>query len=312
MARASLYKTAMHKMTNSPIPDTVPTTTEHWENRGLPLFYRQWGDPSLPRVLLIHGGQDHGRMWDWTVARLAEKYCFIVPDLRGHGDSGWVPGGGYDILDMLTDIAALIERLAAQGHGEQFDIVGHSLGGNIALHYSAIRPHRVRRLVAIEGLGPDATRYARITKTPPAERYARAVTRRLGAGRARQPYASVDEAFERVRRAHPLLNDDQVRHFTYHALRETEAGWVWKHDPALTMTFHRPMTPEEGMALFGAITCPTLLLYGEKGFGSDPYNDPRVSAIPTARLEVYEGCGHWLHHDAPDRFSADLDAFLQA
>ena len=105
-------------------------------------------------MLLIHGGRDHCRNWDWVAERFVDDYHIIAPDLRGHGDSAWMTGGSYAHLDYVYDIAQLIHQTQLA----PLTIVSHSLGGSIALTYSGLYPDNVNKLVAIEGLGPSPKR----------------------------------------------------------------------------------------------------------------------------------------------------------
>ena len=116
----------------------------------LRLHYVDWGNPDAPPLILLHGGRDHCRNWDWVAADLRRDYHVIAPDLRGHGDSAWSASGHYTMANYIYDLAQLIhqQKLAP------VTIIAHSLGGNIALRYTGIYPENVRRIVAIEGLGP--------------------------------------------------------------------------------------------------------------------------------------------------------------
>ncbi|MCW5736907.1 MAG: alpha/beta fold hydrolase [Enhydrobacter sp.] len=115
------------------------------------MHYVDWGNPMAPPLLLVHGGRDHCRNWDWVARRLRKDWHVIAPDLRGHGDSQWSPDGNYSMSAFVYDIAQLIhqQKLAP------VTIVAHSLGGNISLRYAGVYPESVRKLVAIEGLGPS-------------------------------------------------------------------------------------------------------------------------------------------------------------
>ena len=126
-----------------------PTSRVFFSQR-LRLHYVDWGNPDAPPLLLLHGGRDHCRNWDWVAAAFRDQYHVICPDLRGHGDSAWSPSGHYGMADYIYDLAQLIhqQKLAP------LSIVAHSLGGNIALRYTGVFPENVRKLVAIEGLGP--------------------------------------------------------------------------------------------------------------------------------------------------------------
>ena len=102
-------------------------------------------------MLLIHGGRDHCRNWDWVAQDLRGDYHIIAPDLRGHGDSQWMLGGNYSMVDYVADIAQLVH----QKQETPITIIGHSLGGSISLQYAGVYPENVVKVVAIEGLGPS-------------------------------------------------------------------------------------------------------------------------------------------------------------
>ena len=111
-----------------------------------------WGNLSAPPLILLHGGRDHCRNWDWVAAALRDRYHIIAPDLRGHGNSAWSASGHYTMANYIYDLAQLIH----QQELAPVAIIAHSLGGNIALRYAGIYPEAVHRLVVIEGLGPGA------------------------------------------------------------------------------------------------------------------------------------------------------------
>ena len=104
-------------------------TSHNYYSQRLRLNYVDWGNPSAPPMILIHGGRDHCRNWDWVAEQFREEYHIIAPDLRGHGDSQWMEGGTYGQLDYVYDIAQLLH----QKDMIPVTIIGHSLGGAIAL-----------------------------------------------------------------------------------------------------------------------------------------------------------------------------------
>ena len=75
-----------------------PTSHIYFSQR-LRLHYVDWGNEDAPPMLLVHGGRDHCRNWDWVAQELKRDYHVIAPDLRGHGDSQWLVGGSYAIID---------------------------------------------------------------------------------------------------------------------------------------------------------------------------------------------------------------------
>ena len=77
-----------------------PTSQVYFSQR-LRLHYVDWGNPSAPPLLLIHGGRDHCRSWDWVAEVLRDQYHVIALDLRGHGDSGWATGSSYPLAEFV-------------------------------------------------------------------------------------------------------------------------------------------------------------------------------------------------------------------
>src|SRR5437879_12750466 len=91
--------------------DSGPGPTSHtYFSQRLRLHYVDWGNPARPPLLLVHGGRDHCRNWDWTAAALRDDWQIIAPDLRGHGDSEWSPDGSYTMAGYIYDLAQLVHQ----------------------------------------------------------------------------------------------------------------------------------------------------------------------------------------------------------
>src|SRR2546430_16857362 len=96
----------------SPMSVTSPGPTSRiFFSQRLRLHYVDWGNAEAPPLLLVHGGRDHCRNWDWLAERLGRDRHIIAPDLRGHGDSQWsedgtymMAGNGYDIDQQGTQL----------------------------------------------------------------------------------------------------------------------------------------------------------------------------------------------------------------
>ncbi len=101
-------------------------TSQSFISQRLRLNYVDWGNPDAPPLVLVHGGRDHCRNWDWVAEDLRRDYHVIAPDLRGHGDSAWSTSGDYSLNAFVYDLAQLIH----QQHLAPCRIVAHSLGGN--------------------------------------------------------------------------------------------------------------------------------------------------------------------------------------
>jgi len=283
-------------------------TSNSFISQRLKLHYVDWGNEAAPPLLLVHGGRDHCRSWDWVAEKLADRYHVIAPDLRGHGDSAWSPDGQYDMDSFVYDLAQLIHQLDLA----PVTIVAHSMGGNVALRYTGLYPDKVRKLVAIEGLGPSPKLLAERAAVPVGERFRKWIEdKRQAAGRIPKRYATLDDALARMMAENGYLTPEQARHLTVQGINRNEDGsWSWKFDNYLNVwpVFDLPQADIE--ALWSAITCPTLLLYGADSWASNPEKDGRIAHFHTARVIEFENAGHWLHHDQFARFMSTLDEFL--
>ena len=289
---------------------TLTGPTSHaFVSQRLRLHYADWGNADAPPLLLVHGGRDHCRSWDWVAERLRDRWHVIAPDLRGHGDSQWSPDGTYDTHGFVYDLAQLVHQLDAG----PVTIVAHSLGGNVALRYTGLYPETVAKLVAIEGLGPSPKVLAERAQTPFAERWRTWIAdKRAAAGRLPKRYATFEDALTRMQAENAYLTAEQARHLTIHGMNRNEDGtWSWKFDNHLNVWPFTDVPQAEIERLWQAITCPTLLLYGADSWASNPEKDGRIAHFRSARVVEFENAGHWLHHDQFDRFMGELEGFLR-
>ena len=275
----------------------------------LKLHFVDWGNPGAPPPILQHGGRDHSRSWDWVARELARDWHVIAPDLRGHGDSAWSPDGDYTSHALVYDFAQLVHTLAA----DQVTIIAHSLGGNIATRFTGLYPDKVRKLVNIEGLGPSPKILAERKDRTPADYLRQWIEdKRKASGRIPRRYASLQAAFTRMKEENSFLSDEQARHLTIHgASRNEDGSWSWKFDNYLNVWPPNDLVQSDVEALWAAITCPVLLLYGADSWASNPENDGRAALFRDARVVEYEKAGHWLHHDQLERFLEEVKEFLK-
>lgn len=283
-------------------------TSHSFISQRLKLHYVDWGNDDAPPLLLVHGGRDHCRSWDWVAERLCDRYHVIAPDLRGHGDSAWSPDGNYDMDAFVYDLAQLIHQLDLA----PVTIVAHSMGGNVALRYTGLYPDNVRKLVAIEGLGPSPKMLADRAAKPVADRFRQWIEdKRQAAGRIPKRYATLDDALARMMAENSYLTPEQARHLTVQGINRNEDGsWSWKFDNYLNVWSGFDMPQDDIASLWTAIACPTLLLYGADSWASNPEKDGRIEHFRTAKVIEFEKAGHWLHHDQFDRFMSTLEEFL--
>jgi pimeloyl-ACP methyl ester carboxylesterase len=284
-----------------------PTSRVYFSQR-LRLHYVDWGNGGAPPMILLHGGQDHCRNWDWVAQRLRHEWHIIAPDLRGHGDSEWSATGSYTMAGYIYDLAQLIDqqRLAP------VTIVAHSLGGNIALRYAGIYPEKVKAVVSIEGLGPSPKALAERAGQTIAERMRKWIDLQHNlAGRLPRRYASIEDAFSRMQAANKHLSPEQARHLTQHGVNQNEDGtFSWKFDNYVRAWPPYDMRVEEVQELWGRIACPALLVYGKESWASNPQEDGRARHFKNARVVSFERAGHWVHHDRLDAFIETVREFL--
>ena len=283
----------------------IGPTSHYFYSQRLKLHYVDWGNANKPALLLLHGGRDHARNWDWVAQDLRGDYRVIAPDLRGHGDSQWVIGGSYSMIDYTLDVAQLLEALKFL----PCTIIGHSLGGAIALQYAGTYPDRVKKVVAIEGLGPPP----RFFRSRTAHERMQAWIHEMQALAQRHPrrYRTIDEAVKRMQEANPHLSPEQAQHMTVHGLYRDEDGtYLWKFDNYVRAASPYLFNMKDARELWKQITCPVLLIRGTESWASDPEKDGRAKAFRNYKLVNIEKAGHWVHHDQLAAFLAVVRQFL--
>ncbi len=279
---------------------------EYYESQRVRLRYAVWGTPGdgKPVMMLIHGGQDHCRNWDFVAAHLVDRYTIYAPDLRGHGDSAWAIGGMYSIPEFTLDVAAL-----ADGIPGKLTVIGHSLGGAIALQYAGTCPEKVDRLVSIEGWGPPLAEHR------PAHKRMREWIAHMRDVERRQPrrYKTIEDATKRMREANPHLTPEMARHLTIHGSKQNDDGTLsWKFDNYVRIRSPYEFNLDDAMVIWSQITAPTLLVKGSESWAVDPEKTGRADAIRDRTTVIIEKAGHWVHHDRLDEFMAHIETFLSA
>src|SRR3954464_9341806 len=163
--------------------------------RNLKYHVLTWGEPGAGKVplVMVHGWMDVAASWQFVVDALAGDHWVVAPDWRGYGLTESPPADNYWFPDYLADLDFLIDHYSPDG---PVNLVGHSMGGNIAMLYSGSRPQRVHRLVNLEGFGMAATRPSQAPG-----RYAKWMDelKALHRGeRALKPYDSVEGVAQRL------------------------------------------------------------------------------------------------------------------
>ena len=249
---------------------------------GVRLLYAEQGDAARPAVILLHGLSDSWFSFSPVLAGLAATHRVIAVDQRGHGRSGR-PESGYAPAEMAADVVALMDALGI----ERAALVGHSMGSFVAQHAAARAPGRVTRLVLV-GSAADS-RNEVITSL--AETI-------VGFGDSIPPSFVREFQESTVHRPLPPGFLDRVV-----AESRVVPRHVW--DAAIGGL------AAEAPAPLDRVRAPTLVLWGDRDavFGR-PAQDALLAALPGATRIVYEGTGHALHWEEPERFVRDVRAFL--
>ena len=287
---------------------TPEPVSRFFTSQRLQLHYVEWGDADAPPLLLIHGGRDHCRNWDRVAERLSRDWRIIAPDLRGHGDSQWSNSGLYTYDAWLWDLRALTEHLQL----DHATLVGHSLGGYIALRYAAAFPERTRKLVCIEGLGPAPQEVERNHRRNAAERMREQALYRLKLPeRPSHRYDTLEQAISHFHSRNPNLGAAQAEHLARHGSRRLQDGrYGWKFDDFARKPAQRWSSEAELVELIEAVRCPVLLPWGEDSFFSLADNQPRIDHFSDARVVRYANAGHWPHHDRFEDFVVEVARFV--
>ena len=264
---------------------------------GVTLHYLDWGPADAPPVVLLHGITGHARVWDHLAERLVPGRRVLALDQRGHGDSDPAPDDDYRVGTMADDVAAFVGSLRI----DRLALLGHSMGGRIAIKYAADHAARLERLVIVD-IGPDINL---------------AGLERVRDMMAQSPerIESEDWAVEYIRRANPLQDLDMLRERVRHGLKRLPDGELtWKYAKGL-----RDMMREgrrDAVDLWEPlprIPCPTLVVRGaESDILSAEVAKKMTERLPDGRVVEIAGAGHTVPADRPEEFVRQIRAFLGA
>jgi len=289
--------------------------------RGLDYRVNVWGDPAAARetrpvLILLHGWMDLGLSFQFVVDALAAlegpTRCIVAPDWRGFGGTSGGGSDSYWFPDYLGDLDALANALSP---AHAFDLLGHSMGGNVAMSYAGVRPARVRRLINVEGFGMPATRPEQAP-----DRLAQWLDE-LKTPLRLSHYDDAQGVADRLRRTNPRLTPDKASWLaTRWAQADAHGHWHLRADAA-----HKRVNPalyraDETVAIWRCITAPLLWIEGAhtdmaKWWGHRYPRaefEARLSAVPHVERVTLDESGHMLHHDEPAALAAALRRFLDA
>jgi pimeloyl-ACP methyl ester carboxylesterase len=255
-----------------------------------------------PLLVLLHGIASTADTWSPVIAGLAAHHTVIAPDLLGHGRSA-KPRGDYSLGAYASGVRDLIAALGYEGA----TVVGHSLGGGIAMQFAYQFPERVERLVLIGsgGLGREVHPILRAATLPGSE----LVLALVGGAWLRATGGAVGATLARL----GLRTGEDLAGVTTGIGSLADAGarsaFVHTARAAIDAGGQRVSATDR---LYLAAKLPTLIVWGER----DPiipadHGRAAHAAIPGSRLEIFEGAGHFPHREHPVRFVAALEDFVR-
>ncbi len=274
--------------------------------RGLRYHLRCWPRAGARKLVLLHGWMDVSASFQFLVDALRGDWDVYAPDWRGYGLTGWGRSDCYWFPDYLADLDRLLDHIDT----DPVNLVGHSLGGNVAALYAGIRPARIAKLVNLEGFGMQATRPEQAPR-----RYARWLEELRGPS-ALRPYASFGALADRLQANNARLSRDQAEFLARHWGKEEGEGVVLRGDPA-----HKIVNPvlyryEEVRACWQQVSAPVLWVDADgsdtlKRVGLDPaQHAERRAAFRDLRYATVADAGHMLHHDQPAAVARLIEEFL--
>lgn len=259
-------------------------------------------------MVLLHGWMDVSASFQFMVDEFRGEWDIYAPDWRGYGRTDWAASDCYWFPDYLADLDFLLEHVDAD---RSVNLVGHSLGGNVASLYAGIRPARVRKLVNLEGFGLPLTR----PEQAPA-RYSLWLDE-LHERPQLRPYGNFAALEERLRAGNARLTAERAHFLARHWGRELEDGSVvLRGDPAHKIVNANLYRYEEALACWRQVTAPVLWVEGEASetigrMKMDPVHvAERRSAFRNVRVATVPDAGHMLHHDQPRAVAALVEEFL--
>jgi len=284
--------------------------------RGLQCHVRVWGEPQAgqPPLVLVHGWMDVAASFQFVVDALNADHFVIAPDWRGFGltasggtDSFWYP-------DYLADLDALLDHFSPD---QPVNLVGHSMGGNIAMLYAGVRPQRIQRLINLEGFGlpdtqPDQAP-ARLT------RWLDEVKQHNSGTMSLKTYSSLQAVAHRLMKNNPYVTEDKAQWLASHWSAELSPGqWTILGEAAHKVINPQLYRVDEILATYRCIRAPVLMVEASddsmtrwwRGSFTLAQHRARLQHVAQVEIVTLPDCGHMLHHDQPVLLAGLIERFI--
>ena len=272
---------------------------------------------TLPPLVLVHGWMDVAASYQFMVDALTDAFAagriIIAPDWRGFGltrgtaDNYWLP-------DYLADLDFLLDHYVKD---QKIDLVGHSMGGNVAMVYAGVRPERIRRLVNLEGFGLESSKPAQAPT-----RYVKWIDQLKSLHKGEldlKPYSEVSGVAKRLMKTNPRLSEDKANWLAAHWAKQNAAGqWLILGEPGHKVVSANIYQVEETLEIYKRITAPVLAVeasddslekWTQGRYSLADYHE-RLNQVADAKVVRLEDAGHMLHHDQPEALATLIEGFL--
>jgi pimeloyl-ACP methyl ester carboxylesterase len=284
--------------------------------RNLRYHVRTWGErlPGQVPLVMVHGWMDVAASYQFVVDAFAQDRYVIAPDWRGYGLTEVPHADNYWFPDYLGDLDFLLDHYVEDSPA---DLVGHSMGGNIAMLYAGARPERIRKLVNLEGFGMPATKPSQAPG-----RYAKwisALKALHGGEMALKSYDSIEGVAQRLMKTNRRLTQDKAEWLAQHWSRREEDGkWHILGHPAHKITNATLFRVDEVLEMYKAIRAPVLAVeasddslgkWWQGRYTLAEYHE-RLKSVSDMRLGHIDDAGHMLHHDQPAALAKLIEDFL--
>lgn len=285
---------------------------------------RTWGNKEKARqtkpLVLVHGWMDVSASFQFVVDALCADRFIIAPDWRGFGLTKSVHSKTNSVdhflfADYLGDLDFLLKHYFGEA---SVDLVGHSMGGNISMIYSGVRPERINKLINLEGFGMASTRPAQA-----AAKYAKWLNEieEFHKGKiSLKPYKSLAEVANRLVKNNPRISMDKANWLANHwAQEDAEGMWRILGEPAHKISSVHLYRADEASEIHKLITAPVLFVIAQdnglqqwfrEGYKIEEFYE-RMKVIKQIEFHQLKDTGHMLHHDQPLALAKVIESFLE-
>ena len=258
--------------------------------------FLEWGDPSLPTLFFLHGGNQSAHSWDLVSLHLSDRFHILALDQRGHGDSEWARDADYSSHAMAEDASAFLSELKV----DQVTIVGHSMGGMNTLRLALAGSEFLERIVLVD-IGPEisdvGTQSIRSFVTENRE------------------FDDLEHFITNVQKYDPYRSREHIeRTVRYNLLQRADGKYVAKrdHGPRLASSNdQREKSDRFSLGDASKILQPTLVIRGaDSNVLSASAAERFVEALPRGELIEVPDCGHNVHGQNTSGFLEAITSFL--